>query len=305
MHTKDLENLIAGLSQLSRVELLLAHDSVLESKPLLDVELSTFCNLDCIICPRDRIGREMGMMTGEVLSKLVEWIPDGANIMFSGLGEPLMNPQIAEYVRQLKSRDLTVGLTTNGTLLTRRVVRDLIDSGIDMIQISLYGFSERSYSAVTRRGSFRGVLANLESLSLMRSPDLRIQISVVKQTMCRDHLVRIERFALRMGFSLLIRNRHSRGGYLMVRNATPSRTVGLDFCGIFPKVTFVTWDGSVLACCHDLEGKTCLGNIGSVSFDQLKRVKRSIITSRDWFDICRHCNDEYRFILLDNPKVVD
>jgi radical SAM protein with 4Fe4S-binding SPASM domain len=62
-------------------------------------------------------------------------------------GEPLLNPKFADMVRYAKKRGcaLQVDTTTNGSLLNPERNLELIEAGLDRINISLEGLSAESY----------------------------------------------------------------------------------------------------------------------------------------------------------------
>lgn len=78
-----------------------------------------------------------------------------------------------------------------------------------------------------------------------------------------------------------------------------------DICGLFPKINFITWNGDILACCQDLDGSTKIGNIKDLSLKQLAIEKYEMIIEGSWFNICKHCDDEFRTILFENNSVID
>ena len=56
--------------------------------PFFDLEVSTYCNLKCTFCPRNKILRKKGLMNEKVIRYLTHWLPSNARIMISGMGEP-------------------------------------------------------------------------------------------------------------------------------------------------------------------------------------------------------------------------
>lgn len=68
-----------------------AHFDLLDSLPWLDVEVSSRCNVDCRMCPRD-LPRGIGLLDRATFDQLVRWLPSDCCLMFSGLGEPPLAP---------------------------------------------------------------------------------------------------------------------------------------------------------------------------------------------------------------------
>ncbi|MHA1149570.1 MAG: radical SAM/SPASM domain-containing protein [Promethearchaeota archaeon] len=302
MMEEDLDDIIGNLNGTSEDRLKELHKNIFSTKPLFDVELSTFCNANCRICPREKISRMMGNMTESTIDILYEWLPEDCNLMFCGLGEPLLNPKVIEIIKKIEKKKINIAITTNGLQLTPGRIEQLLNSNIDMIQISVNGFSQDTYDKICPHFDFNLLKKNLDYLSNTRSKRTLIQLAFVKQANNEMDLIKLKDFSKKNKFSFFVRKSHSRGGYFY----KPNEKISFKGCGLFIKASFITWNGDILACCHDLEGKTRLGNITDISYNQLKEIKMKYIEKYDWFNICQYCDDLFsRYVLLDNPRIID
>src|SRR5215468_8062067 len=73
-------------------------------------------------------------------------------------GEPLTHPDIVELVRYCRELGFATSLTTNGFLLTRKLIAELEDAGLQVMQISV---DRMTPSAITKK-SFKTVLPKLD-----------------------------------------------------------------------------------------------------------------------------------------------
>jgi MoaA/NifB/PqqE/SkfB family radical SAM enzyme len=274
------------------------HEALLDSAPFFDVELSARCNCRCSFCPRERISRPAGLMADGTLDLLATWIPLGARVMLSGLGEPLLHPRAAEFVANLKKGGRTAGVTTNATLLTAEVTSALVSAGIDILELSVPSRDPELHRRLMPGVDPEEVLRNLENVRAIRPRSLRVYLAVVRTAETRPGIRELKAFAREKGFTLYARDPHSRGGSLYVpRRRRPSRG-----CGVFAKVTFVAWTGEVLACCNDVSGCTRIGDVREASFEELRRRKREILLRESWFAPCPACDDPYRRLLLQGKR---
>lgn len=124
---------------------------------------STYCNFKCRYCEhtldrehgsfhKNQIGclkyENMSMETFElILGQLKELEVKVKMLDFAWLGEPLLNPNLADMVRMAKSEEVadTVCIVTNGSLLTPELSDRLIDAGLDRLRVSLQGLSSEAY----------------------------------------------------------------------------------------------------------------------------------------------------------------
>jgi len=74
---------------------------------ILQAELTNDCNLNCKICMRRYLDREIGYMSFENFKKLP--LNKFKEIAFHGWGEPLLHPQLFDMIRFAKS----IGIKTS------------------------------------------------------------------------------------------------------------------------------------------------------------------------------------------------
>ncbi len=94
------------------------------------------CNLRCGYC--SEFDQTSPLVPREELERRIDALHrlGVVHITFLG-GEPLLHPDIAALVRYAHRRSPIVSMTTNGKLLTRRLIEDLNAAGLDHMQISI------------------------------------------------------------------------------------------------------------------------------------------------------------------------
>ncbi|MEN2995087.1 MAG: radical SAM/SPASM family putative metalloenzyme maturase [Thermodesulfovibrio sp.] len=108
----------------------------------LSVEITTKCNLHCEICPKQSPNYDHpdGEMDFETFSKLKSLFPYIKSLVFSGIGEPLLHPDIEKFITLATAympKTASVGLQTNGVLLTEEKLKRLIKAGLNKICVSI------------------------------------------------------------------------------------------------------------------------------------------------------------------------
>src|SRR5713101_6808206 len=113
--------------------------AVAEAEPVcLYLETTNRCNLLCTTCPRTFEALEPPAdMDWARFTAIVDQFPHIARVVLHGVGEPMMVRALPRMIRYLKDRGTYVLFNTNGTLLTAKKGRDLIDSGLDELRVSL------------------------------------------------------------------------------------------------------------------------------------------------------------------------
>jgi MoaA/NifB/PqqE/SkfB family radical SAM enzyme len=135
------------------------------------IEPTVACNLDCITCFRNCWDQPMGRMSEETFEnffeglKSLEPIPD---VYFGGIGEPLFHPKTIEWIARVKSLGVKVELITNGTILTEKISRRLIDAGLDILWVSIDGATPETYADIRLGAELPTILNNIRRFSDMR-----------------------------------------------------------------------------------------------------------------------------------------
>ena len=136
------------------------------------VEPTNRCNLECRTCIRNVWDEPLGLMQWEVFERFLEGIQAFSpmpTVFLGGFGEPLVHPQLVEMVRQVKRAGVNAELITNGILLSEAISSQLIETGLDVLWISIDGVTPESYADVRLGASLPTVLDNLDTLMRLRS----------------------------------------------------------------------------------------------------------------------------------------
>jgi radical SAM protein with 4Fe4S-binding SPASM domain len=134
----------------------------------VDIELTSRCNLRCPMCwfhgqagVGDRY--EASEMTTSDVTRIIDQVKRYRPRVYFGGAEPLIRPDFIAVVRYARERELPVAFTTNATLLEREISENLIDLGVDQINVSLDG-TEEMHDEIRSRGSFRRATSNVRQL---------------------------------------------------------------------------------------------------------------------------------------------
>jgi MoaA/NifB/PqqE/SkfB family radical SAM enzyme len=139
-----------------------------DSLTKLYVELTTSCNLDCVMCVRRTWKDEgYGPMSWDLYQRLIDQLrefPRPPIIHFGGYGEPMTYPWFLQAIELAKGIGAPVEMTTNGTMLTPELAQALIDLDVDKIMVSIDGVSPEVYGDIRIHSDFRKVIDNFIEL---------------------------------------------------------------------------------------------------------------------------------------------
>jgi MoaA/NifB/PqqE/SkfB family radical SAM enzyme len=137
------------------------------------VETSGICNLRCIMCPTNEYSHNKNIMEDSVFEKVLNFIadPNIKTIQMYGWGEPLLDPKLSVRIRQAKQINprAYIAISSNGTLFTSQKINQILESGLDQINISFDAGSKEVYEKIRVNSNFKRTIENLRGLSSKRS----------------------------------------------------------------------------------------------------------------------------------------
>jgi MoaA/NifB/PqqE/SkfB family radical SAM enzyme len=135
----------------------------------LYLETTSRCNSRCETCLLTFGGREAPKdLTLEEFGRIVDRFPAIDRACLHGIGEPLLNADLAAMVARLKRRGAVVLFNSNAITLSPRQGRALIEAGLDELRVSLDASTRETYARVRGVDAYERVVANLERFARER-----------------------------------------------------------------------------------------------------------------------------------------
>ncbi len=116
-------------------------------------EVTKGCNLRCIHCraTATELSSPLDLPTTNALNLIKQVSQYSLPILVLSGGEPLFRRDIFELARYATECGLRVALATNGTLVSKEIARQIVESGVRRVSISLDGADAETHDA------FRGI----------------------------------------------------------------------------------------------------------------------------------------------------
>jgi MoaA/NifB/PqqE/SkfB family radical SAM enzyme len=228
---------------------------------IVQIESTNICNAKCVFCPRDEMHRKQGVMDMALFRKIVDECAELgiAHVRVHNFGEPFIDPTLIEKVRYAKSRGIPqVGMITNGSLLTEAAARNVIEAGLDAINVSLDAEGKDVFEKTRLFLKYDKVIGNVEGFIRIReelgSRRPKLILSFVRQNNSEEEQAFIRHWS-RIADKVHINDLHNWAGTLSQAGA------GAYPC-YRPWLTFtVLWDGRASLCCADFDGREILGDL--------------------------------------------
>ncbi len=298
--------------------------------PVLTIEPTNQCNLRCPLCTTGagEMERPMGRLRLETFEHLMDLLGDYIFfLLIYHQGEPYMNKQFFDIVRLAKRKRIYVTTSTNGHFFTPANVEKTIASGLDSMIVSIDGVTQASYERYRVGGDLQRVTEGIGMLMEMRrrlgsrTPNVAIQFLVMKHN--EHEIASMKRLADELGVDRFLvknievhtleearfwlpaeeafRRYEVRNGELVVKGVSQKQN-----CPRLWLSTLMNWDGTIVPCCFDKNGKYVVGRIHSVQDfraiwkgPELQAFRRQHLRDRQRIDICRNCNQGFGSFLPD------
>ena len=270
-------------------------------KPVeLMIELTNACNLACAMCPHPIMRRGRGVMTYELFREIIDQAAELKirDIKIAGLGESLLDKDIANKITYAKKKMLRVKMFTNGMLLGRDRSLQLIESGVDEIFVSIDGGTQLVQERIRKGSSFSMIRDNLGDLQcILREKKKagkkvpKVIVNVTYQEANKD-----ERQLIMGNWGGLVdRVRFFPLHNWEVGEKAPQRASHPCHLPFFQMA--ICWDGRVALCCIDYECRHQLGDLTEGSISSIWQGKAAMEVRNfhleyksDRIALCRSCS---------------
>ncbi len=154
------------------------------------IEPTNICNLHCPLCVTGMgfLGRQNGSMHLDEYKNLVDQIAPYAYILILfHSGEPLLHPKLADMIRYAKQKKIFVIINSHLNYLSPQKAKDLVASGLDLINISIDGSTQEVYETYRIGGNLETVLNNIlllnkeKELQKRATPLINIRFLIMRQ----------------------------------------------------------------------------------------------------------------------------
>lgn len=268
----------------------------------IDIEVTSSCDADCIMCPRRSMRRAQGPMALPLFQAIVdEAVSLGVrDLVLNGYGEIATLRNYREYLGYIRRRSSTIRIlvNTNGMRLTEDLSAAFIDHGVDIVNIAIDGATAATYESIRRHLKLDVVEANVKRFVAMRNASGRkrpyIMVNMIHMP---ENAHEADAFIAKWtgipdytGLAGVV----SRGGSIDVpRGQADWRSTP---CFLLWRQMPILSDGTVAMCCDDWDGTSGLGNVAAGGIKAIwsspahERFRRIHLEGRaEELDLCRGC----------------
>ena len=248
----------------------------------LDFELNYSCNLRCPMCTwsvETKVTTREDWLTLDTFKRIIDdGMPKGLkSIQLNYVNEPLLRQDMPEFAAYARSKGiLDIMLSTNGTMLTEKMGKRLVESGVTRLMISLDAHTQETYDKIRIGANFEEVKNNvMEFIALRNSLGSAlplVRVSFVRMSLNEHELPKfieywephVDFFAIQEYINPMPEQEKARG------LAASSGVKTLNFRCTQPwQRMVIRHDGTVLPCCTFYGAHLVVGNIYKQSVEEI------------------------------------
>ncbi|MCO5144188.1 MAG: radical SAM protein [Oligoflexia bacterium] len=280
------------------------------------LEIGNICNLQCSFCPV--VEREKFQLNSSQLEQILMKISGySERVCFHLMGEPLAHKSFADFVKIAEDLNVSLEITTNGTLLNEQNKNALKSKAIVQINFSLQSFPDNFPSANANQ-YYQNIFLFSDEINRENS-ELFINFRLWNLSHVEDNFKNLDLLKKIGEFfkqdlssevnTALIKSKKIRKGLYIhfdtrflwpnLNSQVEQRESGTCHGGTHQ--IGIHADGTVVPCCLDKEAKINLGNIHAESLEQILHKDRYLRLVHGFKvgklvePLCRTCDFAKRF----------
>jgi len=278
----------------------------------LYIEITNICNLSCSFCYKSILKPKS--LTKESFQHILNEVkPHADHIYLHVKGEPLLHPQINEFLDMAHEFNLKVNITTNGVLINKVKEEFLNKPAIRQINFSLHSFTENkkenyladildfTHEALEKTNMIIALrLWNFNKEDESTNGKNKMILNAIETQFYGDNKLE-ENLVTGKGLKIrehLYLNTDFEFEWPDLKSTYHNEK---GFCYALREQIAILADGTVVPCCLDGEGITKLGNIFEQSFIDIIKNERSraiydgFTNHRAVEALCMKCRYKERF----------
>lgn len=149
---------------------------------LLNLEATSYCDANCIMCPRDYV-KDFGYISLTTVDKIINKVEHYLlyEISISGRGEPTFHPYLVEIIKKLKVLKTKISVVTTTDGINDTTYKQLLDE-LDIMRISVSSIDKQVFKKIHRGLNYDKIWTNINKLVNYNPEKLHIHLVGGKET---------------------------------------------------------------------------------------------------------------------------
>ena len=240
----------------------------------VQIQTITGCNANCIFCPNGKTRRNIPRgrrMDWDLYRSIVDQSIALGIRRYSVylMNEPMLDrelPKRVAYVSARIKKPQYVKVTSHGGLLTERMARGLLDSGLNKLKISVQSLNPKTYRDIMGLEPAK-TLRNIDRLLELKKQGgyklPRLEIVMVDSIQTHNEIPNIRRYWQERDIKLYIEPVENRADQQNIRDSAigARQLKAFSWCRRLMEQIYILYDGRMVQCCADWEQRSVMGDL--------------------------------------------
>lgn len=132
--------------------------------PFIEVEVTTKCNLKCVMCEHTYWNAKGKDMSFEEFKKVIDQFPRLKWVGVTGIGTSFLNKDFLKMLEYLESKFISVyNMYDTFFYIDKEIAKKLIELGPDIVYVSIDGATKETYERIRVGSNFERVINNIKN----------------------------------------------------------------------------------------------------------------------------------------------
>lgn len=257
-----------------------------------NIEATNHCPMNCIMCPRKYMKRKLGFMSINLYKKIINELNGfSESIGLHHFGESLLHPKLDEMIKYAKKSGVKTFVSVNASVIKLKMAKKIINAGLEKLHISLDGTDDFMYKKIRgKAANYERAIENVNKIidykNKVKNKKTYLVIAMINMKLTKDHVNEFKKQWTKKGVdSVEIKEFTTWEGsandikcLVEGNQLSEAARKRMDYPCVRPwhRVT-ILWDGRIVPCCYDYDGKCILGDLNKQSLKEIwnsKEMKR-------------------------------
>jgi pyrroloquinoline quinone biosynthesis protein E len=116
----------------------------------------------------------------DLFKKAIDQLPKLKKVKIQGMGEPLLNKNLPEFIKYAQDQNIKTQTITNGTVLNPEIAHQLLEAKLSDLTFSIDGATKNTYESLRVNAKYDTVTKNIQHIcDIKKKLGFKTEISIV------------------------------------------------------------------------------------------------------------------------------
>lgn len=130
----------------------------------IDIEPINTCNFACKHCKVTYWGKDKEVLTFNNFKKIIKQFPNLQSVKLQGLGEPLLNKDFSNFIKECRRKGIQIEFFTNGSIYNSKIFDLVNDTEKISVIFSIDAATKEVFEEIRSGSNFNSIISNIREI---------------------------------------------------------------------------------------------------------------------------------------------